>query len=110
MESDVLANLRSDFTAAISSSQNDVTLDPAIAKLRRQIADPGYLQPFSIYSRGHLRQMDQFLCRINNALLKEDPERVASAVGSILTLFERLEITVKQSDGSAKRIAAARSS
>ena len=102
--------LRSDFTAAISSNQNDVTLDPSIAKLREKISEPIFLGPFSIYSRGHLRKMDEFLSHISNARLKDNPAEVALAVDSILKLFDRLEITVKQSAESDKRIEAARSS
>jgi hypothetical protein len=37
----VVRELRRDFTAAISSDQNDVTLDPSIAKLSEKISDPG---------------------------------------------------------------------
>ena len=36
MQNTALTKLRSDFTAAISSDQNDVTLDPSIAKLERK--------------------------------------------------------------------------
>ena len=36
----VVRELRHDFTAAISSDQNDVTLDPSIAKLSEKIFDP----------------------------------------------------------------------
>ena len=56
----VVRELRSEFTAAISSDQNDVTLDPAIAKLREKISDPGFFGPLSIYSRGQLRKMNDF--------------------------------------------------
>ena len=45
----VVRELRRNFTAAISSDQNDVTLDPSIAKLSEKISDPGFLVPFSIY-------------------------------------------------------------
>jgi hypothetical protein len=106
----VVTKLRSDFTAAISSEQNDVTLDPSIAELRQSISDSSFLEPFSIYSRSHLRKVDDFLCHISNACLKENPARVAAAVGSILGLFDKLEITIKQSVASAKRIEARRSS
>jgi hypothetical protein len=54
MES-VVRELRRDFTAAISSNQNDVTLDPSIAKLREKISKPGFLEPFLIYARGQQR-------------------------------------------------------
>ena len=39
MQNVVVTKLRSDFTGAISSDQNDVTLDPSIASLqdKRQI-------------------------------------------------------------------------
>ena len=106
----VARELRSDFTAAISSNQNDVTLDPSIAKLREKISEPTFLGPFSIYSRGHLRKMDEFLSHISNARLKDDPAEVALAVDSILQLFDKLEITVEQSAASDKRIEVARSS
>jgi hypothetical protein len=102
--------LRSDFTAAISSNQNDVTLDPSIAELREKLSEPTFLGPFSIYSRGHLRKMDEFLSHISNARLKNDPAEVALAVDSILQLFDKLEITVEQSAASDKRIEVARSS
>jgi hypothetical protein len=46
----VLSKLRSDFTSAISSNQNDVTLDPSIGGLRQRISEPSFLGPFSIYS------------------------------------------------------------
>jgi hypothetical protein len=105
-----LRELRADFTAAISSNQNEVTLDPSIAKLRGKISEPGFLGPFSIYSRGHLRRIDYFLCCISVARLKDDPAEVALAVDSILQLFDKLEITVEQSAASDKRIEVARSS
>ena len=105
-----LRELRTDFTAAISSNQNEVALDPSIAMLREKIAEPSLLGLFSIYSRGHLRKMDEFLSHISNARLKDNPAEVALAVDSILKLFDRLEITVKQSAESDKRIEAARSS
>ena len=109
MQNVVLMELRRDFTAAISSDQNDVTLDPSIAKLREKISETGFLEPFSIYSRGHLRKMNHFLNHISNARLKDSPLQVASAVESVLQLFDRLEITVKQSAASDKRIEAGRS-
>ena len=96
----VARELRSDFTAAISPNQSDVTLDPS---------EPIFLGPFSIYSRGHLRKMDEFLSHISNARLKNDPAEVALAVDSILQLFDKLEITVEQSAASDKRIDAGRS-
>jgi hypothetical protein len=106
----VVRQLRSEFTAAISSDQNDVTLDPSIAKLRRKISDPGFLGPFSIYSRGQLRKMDDFLSHINTAGLKNNPLQVAMAVDAVLKLFDGLETTVKQSEAADKRIEAQRSS
>ena len=60
--------------------------------------------------KGHLRKMGDFLSHIGNVQLKEDPARVACAVDEILKLFDRLEITVKQTTASKKRIEAARSS
>jgi hypothetical protein len=106
----VVRELRHDFTAAISSDQNDVTLDPSIAKLREKISDPGFLGPFSIYSRGQLRKMGDFLSHISNARLKDDPMQVAMAVGAILKLFDDLEVTVRQSEAADKRIEARRAS
>ena len=106
----VLRELRRDFTAAISSDQNDVTLDPSIAKLREKISEPGFLRPFSIYSRSQLRKMGDFLSLINNAGLKDNPLQVALAVDSILKLFDSLELTVKQSAAADKRIEARRAS
>jgi hypothetical protein len=38
MQNVVVTKLRSDFTAAISSDQNDVTLDPSIAGLLDEIS------------------------------------------------------------------------
>ena len=109
MQNVVLMELRSEFTAAISSDQNDVTLDPSIAKLREKISETGFLEPFSIYSRGHLRKMDDFLNDISTARLRDNPLQVALAVDSVLQLFNRLQITVKQSAASDKRIEAGRS-
>jgi hypothetical protein len=110
MQNVVLTKLRSDFTAAISSDQNDVTLDPSIASLLDKISGPDFLEQFSIYSRGHLRKMGDFLSHISNVQLKEDPVQVACAVDEILKLFDRLEITIKQTAASEKRIEAGRSS
>jgi len=44
--------------------------------------------------------MGGFLSHIGNVQLKEDPARVACAVDEILKLFDRLEITVKQTAAS----------
>jgi hypothetical protein len=110
MQTGVLTKLRSDFTAAISSDQNDVTLDPAIAALRDKISDPSFLEPFSIYSRGQLREIDEALSVISKARLKDDPLHVAWAVDAILKLFDKLEVTIKQSTAGDKRIEAGRSS
>jgi hypothetical protein len=105
----VLTKLRSDFSAAISSDQNDVTLDPSISGLLDKISRADFLEQFSIYSRGHLRKMGDFLSHIGNVQLKQDPARVACAVDEILKLFDRLEITVNQTAASEQRIEAARS-
>ena len=83
MQNVVLTKLRSDFSAAISSDQNDVTLDPSIAGLLDKISQADFLEQFSIYSRGHLRKMGDFLSHIGNVQLKEDPARVACAVDEI---------------------------
>ena len=106
----LVRELRSDFTAAISSKQNDVTLDPSIAVLKQKLSEQAFLGEFSIYSRGHLRKMDSFLCRISKAHLKDDPLQVALAVDSILKLFDSLELTVKQSEAANQGIEARRSS
>jgi hypothetical protein len=109
MQNVVLTKLRRDFTAAISSDQNDVTLDPSIAGLLDEISRADFLEQFSIYSRGHLRKMGDCLSHIGNIQLKEDPARVACAVDEILKLFDRLEITVQQTAAGEQRIEAARS-
>jgi len=109
MQNIILGKLRSEFIAAISSDQNDVTLDPSIAELRDKISNTGFLEPFSIYSRGQLRVMNDALSVISNVRLKDDPLQVALAVDAILKLFDRLEITVEQSGASQERIEAARS-
>jgi len=105
----VLTKLRRDFLAAISSDQNDVTLDPAIAELRDTISNAGFIEPFSIFSRGQLREIDDALSIISTVRLKDDPLQVALAVDAILKLFDRLEVTVKQSAASHKKIEAGRS-
>jgi hypothetical protein len=104
MQSVVLTKLRSDFTAAISSDQNEATLDPSIARLRAKISEPAFLGPFSIFSRGQLREMNEALSQISNARLKDDPMLVALAVDAVLKLFDRLEITVRQAGESQQRI------
>jgi hypothetical protein len=96
MQNILLTDLRTDFTAAISSLRSEATLDPSIGELRERISGASFLEPFSIYSRGHLRKIDGCLCHISNAGLKDNPARVAAAVGSILELFDKLEITIKQ--------------
>lgn len=108
MQSVVLTNLLNDFVAAISSDQNDVTLDPSIAELRERISEPAFLARFSIYSRGQLREMNDALSDISNARLKDDPLLVAVAVDAVLKVFGRLEITARQAAESEKRIEAAR--
>ncbi|MFZ1989603.1 MAG: hypothetical protein WAW96_07500 [Alphaproteobacteria bacterium] len=109
MQNIVLTKLRSDFTAAISSDRNDVTLDPSITKLRERISQPTFLGPFSIFSRGQLREMNKALSQISNARLKDDPLLVALAVDAVLKLFDRLEISVRQAAESERRIEAGRS-
>lgn len=105
----VVMKMRGEFTAAISSDQNDVTLDPAIAKLRERISEADFLEPFSIYSRGQLRKMSDFLSRVSCGALKDNPLQVALAVDAIHKLFDALEITVAQHAASAERIEAGRS-
>ena len=51
----IVRELRSDFRVAISSEQNEVTLDPSIGSLRNKISDEFFLGAFSIYSRGHAK-------------------------------------------------------
>ena len=53
--------------------------------------------------------MNDLLNHISNVRLKDNPLQVAWAVDSVLKLFDRLEITVKQSAASDKRIEAGRS-
>jgi len=108
MQDTALSKLRQAFAAAISSDQNDETLDPAIAELRDTISGAGFIAPFSIFSRGHLREIDDALSKISAGRLKDDPLQVALAVDAILKLLDRLEVTVRQSAGSEKRIAAGR--
>jgi hypothetical protein len=100
----VLAKLRSDFTAAISSEQNDLTLDTSIASLIDRISRTEFLEAFSIYSRGHLRKVGDHLGEITNVQLKENPLQVAYAVDDVLKVFDSLAITVKQTAASEKRI------
>jgi hypothetical protein len=106
----VLRELRRDFIAAISSKQNDVTLDPSIAMLRKQISEQPFLGAFSIYSQRHLRRMHEVLPHISVARLQQNPLQVALAVDSILELFDSLDVTAKQSAACDKRIEAGRSS
>jgi hypothetical protein len=87
-----------------------VTLDPSVTKLREKISDPGFLGPFSIYSRSQLRKMEDFLSHINKACLEDNPLQVALAVDAVLKLFDGLEVTVRQSEATGKRIEARRAS
>jgi hypothetical protein len=98
-----VTKLRRDFLAAISSDQSDVTLDPAIARLRDTISDAGFIEPFSIFSRSQLREIDGALSTISTGRLKNDPLQVAAAVDDILKLFDRLEVTVKRSGGKPQQ-------
>jgi hypothetical protein len=109
MKTLVLAKLRSDFIAAISSDENDATLDPAIAELRDEISDKAFLEPFSINSRGQLGEIDTALSVITNVCLKDDPLRVALAVDAVLKLLDRLEIGVQEAGTDNERIEAGRS-
>jgi hypothetical protein len=97
MHSDMVERLRSDFRAAISSDK--ATLDAAMARLREKIAQEDFLKPLSIYSRAHLRKIDDVLARISNAQLSDDALQVAAAVESVLELLGRLETTVEQTAG-----------
>ena len=107
MQGGIVERLRSHFTSAISS--DEVTLDSSIARLRETISQPDLLQPLSIYSRAHLRKIDELLGRSSKAQLQDDPLEVAVAVESVLELLARLEVTVEQSAASEKRIEANRS-
>jgi propanediol dehydratase large subunit len=53
--------------------------------------------------------MNDFLSHISNARLKDDPLAVALAVDAVLKLFDELEVTVRQSAESDRRIEAPRS-
>jgi hypothetical protein len=101
-----LTNLRKDFDSAITSNRNVVTLDPSIADLRVKISQTDFVNSCSIYSRSQLRKMNNWLGRISNARLKENPLDVAIAVGEVLALLDGLEITMKQYEDSKKRIEA----
>jgi cell division protein FtsX len=101
-----LTNLRKDFDAAITSNRNVVTLDPSIADLRVKISQTDFVNSCSIYSRSQLRKMNNWLGRISNARLKENPLDVAIAVGEVLALLDGLEITMRQYEDSKKRIEA----
>lgn len=103
-----LVKLLSEFQAAISSDQNDVVLDPAIGRLKKKINEPAYLEPFSIYSRAHLRKLDDVLSQISNSGLKANPLRVALAVEAALQVFKELEITVRKSPENHMRVEARR--
>jgi hypothetical protein len=102
MQSGMVGRLRTDFTAAISSDKE--TLDASITRLRERISEPDFLKPLSIYSRAHLRKIDEVLARISNAQLSDDALQVAAAVESVLDLLGRLETTVEQTAASEKRI------
>ena len=101
-----LTNLRKDFDFAITSNRNVVTLDPSIADLRAKISQTDFVESCSIYSRSQLRKMNDWLGRISNARLKADPMAVAIAVGEVRQLLDDLEITMRQSADSKKRIEA----
>ena len=101
-----LTNLRKDFDSAITSNRNVVTLDPSIADLRAKISQTDFVESCSIYSRSQLSKMNDWLGRISNARLKENPLDVAIAVGEVLALLDGLEITMRQYEDSKKRIEA----
>jgi hypothetical protein len=107
MRSGIVEQLRSDFTTAITADK--AVLDVAIGRLREKIAQPDFLKPLSIYSRAHLRKIDDVLARISNAQLSDDALQVAAAVESVLDLLGRLETTVEQTEASDKRIESNRS-
>jgi hypothetical protein len=108
MRVDRVRQLRHDFALAISCGET--TLDAAVTALRVRIGDSNFLEPFSIYSKGHLRRIDDRLRDISSARLKNDPLRVAMAVEAINDLLDRLATTVEQSAASDKWIEANRSS
>ena len=101
-----LTNLRKDFDSAITSNRNVVTLDPSIADLRVKISQTDFVNSCSIYSRSQLRKMNNWLGRISNARLKENPLDVAIAVGEVLALLDGLDVTMRQFADSKKRIEA----
>ena len=101
-----LTKLRKDFDTAITSNRNEVTLDPSIAELRTNVSQTDFVESCSIYSRSQLRKMNDWLGRISNARLKADPMAVAIAVGAVRQLLDDLEITMRQSVESKKRIEA----
>ena len=103
-----LMKLRKDFDTAITSNRNEVTLDPSIAELRENVSQTDFVESCSIYSKGQLRKMNAWLGRISNARLKENPMEVAIAVGAVRQLLDGLEITMRQSAESKKRIEAAK--
>jgi hypothetical protein len=106
MQNGMIERLRSDFRSAISADYDAV--DSAIAGLRDQISASDFVDPLSIYSRAHLRKIDDALARIGRAGLRDDPLQVAIAVESVLELLARLETTVRQSAASARKIEANR--
>jgi hypothetical protein len=63
----VVRELRGDFRTAISSEQNDTTLDSSIASLRNKISGQPFLGAFSLYSQGHLRKIHEVLRHISVA-------------------------------------------
>lgn len=103
-----LTKLRKDFDTAITSNRNEVTLDPSIAELRMNVSQTDFVESCSIYSRSQLRKINDWLGRISNARLKADPMEVAIAVGAVRQLLDDLEITMRQSVESKRRIEAAK--
>jgi hypothetical protein len=101
-----LENLRKAFDSAITSNRSAVTLDPSIADLRAKISEADFVNSCSIYSRSQLRKINDWLGRVSNARLQENPLDVAIAVGEILALFDGLEMTMRESAESKKRIEA----
>ena len=106
----MLRTLQTEFTTAITCQRGTVTLDTSIAKIREKLAQPEFIEPFSIYSRSQIRKMDNSLAHIRIARLIDNPAEVADAVRCVLQLFRDLEVSVKRTAASKAWINAHRCS